>query len=131
MIIKYFNSALLLLFLSLPIFGKNTLLPDESLDRGNSLVSLNGLYKLTLQEDGNLVLYQKNKAIWFTGTQGQAIQSLTMQTDGNAVLYKYSGASAWDSKTSGNPNSYLVLQDDGNLVVYKRVAIFSTLTSKK
>lgn len=127
------KTSILFLFI-LPVislFSKNTLEPGETLQRGESLVSPNGLYRLVLQDDGNLVLYQKNEAMWFTGTQGQAIKELVMQPDGNAVLYKYSGASAWNTNTERNPNSCLTLQNDGNLVIYKRIAIFATNTAKK
>lgn len=69
----------------------DSLRPDQSLFSANNdtLVSNNGQYRLVMQSDGNLVLYdQNNSALWATGTDG-------------------------------NPGSFLVIQDDGNVVVYK------------
>ena len=57
-IMKY-SICLLIVFPILSLFSKNTLEPGESLQRGESLTSPNGLYRLVLQDDGNLVLYQK------------------------------------------------------------------------
>ena len=76
---------------------------------------------LTLQLDGNLVLYkvENNVALWSTGTQGKHARELDMQADGNLVLYNYQIETLWDSQSSGrNANARLVVQDDGNLVVY-------------
>lgn len=43
---------------------------------------------------------------------------LTMQTDGNLVLYTTSGDVQWASNTSGNSGATAALQNDGNFVVY-------------
>ena len=40
----------------------------EKLEVGDSLTSKNGAYKVSLQEDGNLVLYGPNGAVWATAT---------------------------------------------------------------
>ena len=45
----------------------------EKLRCGDSLTSKNGAYKLTLQEDGNLVLYAGDEAVWSTSTNGQNV----------------------------------------------------------
>jgi hypothetical protein len=42
---------------------------------------------------------------------------LTMQTDGNLVLYTTDGTVQWASNTSGNSGATATLQDDGNFVV--------------
>jgi hypothetical protein len=56
-----------------------------------------GSYYLTLQDDGNLVLYEDDdEPIWATGTVGQGADSLVMQSDGNLVLYSKAGA-VWAS----------------------------------
>jgi murein DD-endopeptidase MepM/ murein hydrolase activator NlpD len=51
---------------------------------------------------------------------------LTMQSDGNAVIYKTTSASqrvaVWHSNTPNNPGAYLVNQDDGNLVIYRNTS---------
>jgi hypothetical protein len=56
-----------------------------------------GKHYLTLQDDGNLVLYSAgDEAIWSTGTVGSGAESLVMQSDGNLVLYSNKGA-VWAS----------------------------------
>lgn len=51
---------------------------------------------------------------------------LTMQTDGNLVIYRTTGPSTrvvvWHTNTPGKPGSYVVNQGDGNLVIYKPLA---------
>ena len=44
----------------------------QKLTPGESLTSVNGAYTLTLQEDGNLVLYAANGAAWSTHTESDA-----------------------------------------------------------
>ena len=55
----------------------------------------NDQVSLKWQSDGNLVVYQGSKAVWATGTNGQAGARLVVQDDGNLVLYKGSTA-VWD-----------------------------------
>ena len=43
---------------------------------------------------------------------------LVMQTDGNLVLYDIYDTAHWASHTSGDANSYAIMQGDGNFVVY-------------
>jgi hypothetical protein len=68
---------------------------------------------LTMQTDGNLVLYQSDgSVVWTTGTSGQdcsASQCVAIfQFDGNFVVYNGSTA-LWTSGTGGNPGAQLVL----------------------
>jgi len=98
----------------------NQLNSGQTLKAGGKLVSSNGTYRLTMQSDGNLVLYKKNtaKAQWSTKTAGETGARAVMQSDGNLVVYK--GAKAvWDSSTNGQKGASLVLRNDGNLVVKK------------
>jgi hypothetical protein len=89
---------------------------------GNSLSSCDGRFNLTLQTDGNLVLYQHQNgnsiALWSSGTWQTTGSLAIMQPDGNFVLYDQNVNPIWASNTSGRPNSYLIVQNDGNLVVY-------------
>ena len=94
---------------------------------GGTLTSSGGSYRLVLQYDGNLVLYQLNPwaALWATGTYGQPSQQAVLQSsDGNFVVYNIlstdttSADALWASNTAGNPGDYLSCQDDGNLVIY-------------
>ncbi len=110
-----------------PALARNILASTQILYQGESLESPNGRFKLVLQADGNLVLYDKDKALWSSGTNGKDAKKLVMQNDGNLVLYGPNGP-VWASNTSGNRGAYLVLQDDGNLVIYK--AVWSTGTAR-
>lgn len=95
------------------------LVAGQRLTSGQYLLSTNGRYKLVMQGDGNLVLYdnQTNSARWSTGTNGRANVSATMQGDGNFVLY--SGQTAvWNTATNGFGGARIVVQDDANIVVY-------------
>ena len=87
---------------------------DETLEKGDSL-ECSG-YRLTLQQDGNLVLYAPNgNPLWATGSK-QGTKFLVQQ-DGNVVLYQGDKA-LFATDTDGNPGAYLRLQSDGNLVLY-------------
>ncbi|NCU30781.1 hypothetical protein EOM57_03160 [Candidatus Saccharibacteria bacterium] len=77
-------------------------------------------YQLTLQPDGNLVLYNNSKPIWSTMTIGNnPAKYLQLQPDGNLVLYDKNNLPLWSSKTEGNGESMLIVQNDGNVVLYK------------
>jgi len=89
----------------------------EKLEVGGSLTSENGAYKLTLQDDGNLVLYSGDEAVWSTGTNGKNVVRAEVQKDGNFVLYTPDDP-VWASQTKGAKDVRLVLQDDRNLVLY-------------
>jgi hypothetical protein len=128
-IVKYFVMvSILFLCTALVVLGHATvyardkLQPGEELRRGDNLTSANGRYSLTLQRDGNLVLYGPRKqALWSSDTQGIPIEKCIMQTDGNLVLYLPDGQPVWSSNTQGYPPPFLVLQNDGNLVIYQPV----------
>jgi hypothetical protein len=122
-------------------------LRDAGLPCGNNLLANEGLTnaegtaRLVLQGDGNLVLYNKNgKALWASGTAGNAGDRLEVQTDGNLVVYapspmafhcqtrafshtmcRYQGSSVkWASNSNVHPQGCeLVVQDDCNVVLYK------------
>lgn len=95
----------------------DTLNQGQKLERGESLVSKNGAYTLTLQDDGNLVLASGGQAIWATGTDGQGVVRAELQADGDFVVYT-ADKPVWHSNTEGRKNPKLVLQDDRNLVLY-------------
>jgi hypothetical protein len=95
-----------------------TLTANQELTANQSLTSCNGDYTLTMQGDGNLVLYQGSTALWASNTAGTAADEAIMQGDGNFVVYTSAGSPLWSSGTAGNPGADLVVQNDGNLVVY-------------
>lgn len=84
------------------------------------LTSANGVYKLSVQTDGNLVLHKNNNPIWATGTSGVGDAVLSMQGDGNLVLYKLPNwQPVWHSNTWNiGYGARLSVQDDGNTVLY-------------
>ncbi|OBK21816.1 lectin [Mycobacterium asiaticum] len=95
----------------------DTLTEGQKLVRGESLVSNNGAYTLTLQDDGNLVLASRGRPLWATSTSGQDVVRAEVQRDGNFVLYT-ADKPVWHSDTKGKKQVRLVLQDDRNLVLY-------------
>ncbi len=107
---------------------------------GGSIYSPNHTFRLTLQTDGNLVLYQRNSngsetPTWASNTNGSASASLYFQNDANLVIYSNNntplnpGSAIWasglynpggfysDLSNLNNMPHYL-LQDDGNFVLY-------------
>jgi len=95
----------------------DTLTAGKKLVKGESLTSKNGAYTLTLQDDGNLVLASRGKAVWASGTNGQDVVRAEVQPDGNFVLYT-ADKPVWHTDTKGKKDVKLVLQDDRNLVLY-------------
>jgi hypothetical protein len=87
-----------------------------SLALGNSLTSLNGLFRLTLRNNGDLVLRRVSppRPLWRTRTANRGVLIATMQGGGNFVLEP----GIWQASTGGNPGAQLFVQDDGNVVIY-------------
>ena len=106
---------------------------NVSLASNQSLASCNGTYKLTMQSDGNLVLYQGSTPLWASNTVGSGADKAILQGDGNFVLYTSSGAPVWASNTAGNTGAYLNVQNDGNVVIYSASGsvLWSTNTAGK
>ncbi len=79
-------------------------------------------YFLSMQGDGNLVIYNSstNKSIWATGTMNKGAVRADIQSDGNFVLYTSSNVSVWATHTHGRGVTYLALGDDGNLGLYNK-----------
>lgn len=88
------------------------------------LLSANGRFELSLQADGNLVLYNlgTNAAEWSSGTSGKPIANASVLGDGRLGLADSSGNIVWASHAAGaNAQHHLAIKDDGNLVIYKTV----------
>ena len=112
----------------------STLPPDTYLFNEQTIVAPACQYSLTMQKDGNLVLYEGprsyGRALWNSKTVGREGFAM-MQADGNLVMYNWTGQSFWSSNTHGNPGARLVLQDDGNLVIYRgNTALWNSKTNQ-
>ena len=95
------------------------LTPGAIVAPGSYLQSVNGQYRLVMQQDGNLVLYASvNRALWTTGTENNPGAWAVMQYDGNLVVYSVSNRALWATGTENNPGASAVMQRDGNFVVY-------------
>jgi hypothetical protein len=90
-----------------------------TLSRGGSIVSEDGRYRLTMQRDGDAVLFDsRGRRIWTTGTAGQNGNRLVMQSDGHLLMFTAANTVVWGSGTAGFPGASLAVQVDGNLVIY-------------
>ena len=69
-----------------------------------------------LQDDGNLVIYEGESAIWASGTNNVFTEAEVAQS---AVLRAEEMLRRWDTKYSQNRKYALLLQEDGNVVLYK------------
>jgi hypothetical protein len=95
---------------------------------GQCLSSPNGDYNFLYQEDGNAVVYERDKPrsespIWSSNTSGKPAGRAIIQEDGNFVLYGPDKELVWATNRFGSSSDYegsqLCMQNDGNLVVYK------------
>lgn len=109
------------LYTPVPSPAPARMMPGQKLATGQQLVSGNGKARLTLQSDGNLVLYRVDNgvALWASNTQSWTVTQVLMQYDGNVVAYgpNLAAGAQWRTATAGNRGASLVLRDDGNLVV--------------
>jgi PAN domain-containing protein len=97
---------------------------NQYLFYGQSILDANCRFRLTMQSDGNLVLYdesQGTRPIWASNTVGWRGFAV-MQTDGNFVMYRWGWVPFWSTGTWGYPGAFVAMQADGNLVVYDRGA---------
>jgi hypothetical protein len=97
--------------------GSDTLSANETLGTDQSLYAPGQSYRLTMQGDGNLVVYTSGGvAAWSSNTRGSHAR-LVMQGDGNLVMYSDGGV-LFATGTNGSGSNRLVMQGDGNLVLY-------------
>jgi hypothetical protein len=91
----------------------------ESLYPGQCRTSPNGMYRLCLQTDGNLVMQQNGGTIWAANTAGWPGWA-TLQGNGSLVVYNGGGGAVWETgDASGDlegPAALLVL-DEGDVAI--------------
>lgn len=112
---------------NVPLPASVTWLPGELTWHSRPVVMATKGHVLTLQEDGNVVLYRtgrrsngddpgpvcKREPIWATDTVGRGAY-FDFQSNGDLVVHSREGGVVWKS----GPGGSLVLQEDGNLVLY-------------
>ena len=89
---------------------------------GDYLHSKNGIFKLHLNSNGNLVLHCKDKQIWSTNTSNSSIEYLYFGKNSTLSLRKKENISTWEAEFTrkDSKTEELILQDDGNVVVYNK-----------
>ncbi len=86
---------------------------------GQSLYSPNLQFRLTMQLDSNLVLYNAAGGVLYASdTKDQGIYQAIMQSDGNFCMYETQGLGVpVCSGTAGRPGAHLTVQDSGHAQV--------------
>ncbi|MGC2695654.1 MAG: hypothetical protein WA738_07670, partial [Candidatus Angelobacter sp.] len=64
---------------------------------------------------------QLSQITWQSYTWGNTGAYLTIQSDGNLVIYSTSGVALWSSGTSGSGANVATLENDGRLIMYSTV----------
>jgi hypothetical protein len=120
-----------------PSSGQATYFSDVQLPAGTKYTTPDGRTFLTMQSDGNLVLYFAPfgesvwaKQIWASNTAGHPGAYAVMRNDGNLVVHspspvcleippfaKICTSTLWESNTSGS-GVQAAVQNDGNFVIY-------------
>ena len=92
------------------------------LRKQKNLHSQNGVYRLVLNDTGNLEIWCKRKKIWTTNTDDYYVDSLIFDNDGKICLLGKDNSSRWKSRILSRKSKpdLMLLQNDGNLVVYDK-----------
>merc|ERR1711924_212180 len=98
------------------------------------LKSENGDYKMIMQGDGNLVLYNNDdEPLWASGTNGDYGAHCIFQEDGHFLIYRCDEDGRvstnpddciWKTDIYGDPSDFhhgwVCMQNDGNFVQYNK-----------
>merc|ERR1711998_251166 len=112
--------------------GSDKMTSQMALMADGYLISPNGEFKMLMQGDGNLVLYNADmQPLWATGTNGEYGTHCIFQKDGHFVLYKLTPEGnvstdpadcVFHTDIFGDPETFhggwCQMQDDGNFVQY-------------
>jgi hypothetical protein len=100
--------------------------PGHPLFTGQSIRSVSGVFRATLQRNGNLVLSGPKGVVWSSGTGGSGAGALVVLPNGNAALLSFHRRvrAVWTSHTAGTQANYLGIQDDGCLALYGGNALY-------
>ncbi len=93
------------------LFAGETLLAGQSIENSN--------YRLTMQTDGNLVVYRNanGASAWSSGTYGTGNDNrLVMQADNNLVMYTSNNVAVWSSGTYHASSTMAVLTNLGEFI---------------
>ncbi|MBV1806679.1 putidacin L1 family lectin-like bacteriocin [Pseudomonas viridiflava] len=122
--------------------GTNVLPPNQYMVIGQYIVSPNGRYKLLLQEDSNVVLFDGETAVWVADDSQPYSSNLfnrgfveTRFYVSNSIFLEDAQRSRlWTASTGRSEEglwyrSHLSVQDDGNIVTLDINALFTTLNT--
>ena len=91
----------------------------ESLGENQTRVSLDGLYRLQYQGDGNLVVVRvaDESSAWSSQTSNTSVGATVMQGDGNLVVYNGDWTAVWASGTNGSNGARLEIANHTMAIV--------------
>lgn len=104
----------------------DTMVGDQSLLKGQGLVSENGQYVMVMQNDNNLCIYDPTGGcIFATLTNNYNIDRVIMQTDGNFVMYDTNQVSRWSSGTTRSDGGWFKvnLSNNGTFTIFETNAL--------
>ncbi|MGE5333917.1 MAG: hypothetical protein ACM3N4_04390, partial [Nitrososphaerota archaeon] len=101
-----------------PPSGCAVMFAEQPLRAGESVVSCNHRFALTVTRAGKVMLSAGTKVLWSAPLSGRAAASLVVRVNGDVVALDATGHTVWHTGTAGHSYARLVVQDDGNLVVY-------------
>lgn len=81
----------------------------------------NSTFALMTNGDLEIYDRQLGQITWKSNTYGNPGAYLTMQSDGNLVIYSSSGVALWSSGTSGSGANVATLENDGRIILYSTV----------
>jgi hypothetical protein len=93
--------------------------PGQRLMAGDALRSANGDYRLRMQTDGNLVLYDLSarKVLWHSQTGGNPGAFVAMGCNGLVVVFSKSREVLYTTGARADAGTRLTVQNDGNLTL--------------